>query len=205
MSGLWAAVARQLCQQHNVAVLVFDYRGYGRSEGTPSEAGLLQDARAARAWLAQKTGVAESEVVLMGRSLGGGVVVDLAANDGARALILQSTFTSLPKAAASHPLLAPASLLMENHFDSLTKIANYHGPLLVSHGDADRVIPVAQGKRIFSAANEPKKFFLVTGGDHNDPEPAEYHQLLDQFLDDLNHKSKVSVEARRYCMPSGDG
>ena len=188
--GTWADVGRQLRKQHGVSVLVFDYRGYGRSEGTPSEAGLLHDARAARTWLGLRAGVAEREIVLMGRSLGGGVAVDLAASDGARGLILQSTFTSLPKVAASHLLVAPASLLMENHFDSLAKIGKYHGPVLISHGDSDRVIPTSHGKRLFAAANEPKNFFVVAGGDHNDPEPAKYHELLDQFLDDLNQKSK---------------
>jgi uncharacterized protein len=182
--GTWAEVGKQLRQLHGVSVLIFDYRGYGLSEGTPDEQGLLQDTRAARAWLAQHAGVKEKDIVLMGRSLGGGVVVDLAARDGTKALILQSTFTSLTDAAADHVPLAP--LVMQNHFDSLAKIKKYHGPLLVSHGNADRVIPFAQGKKLFNAANQPKQFFTVPGGDHNTAEPPQYHRLLDQFLDGLN-------------------
>ena len=93
----WAWVLRLFRDRLGCSVLVFDYRGYGRSEGAPDEAGILVDARAARRWLAQRTGVAESEIVLVGTSLGGAVAVDLAAADGARGLVLESTFTSLPQ------------------------------------------------------------------------------------------------------------
>jgi uncharacterized protein len=188
-AGGWANVGVELRKKHQVSVLVFDYRGYGLSEGKPNEKGLLQDARAARAWLARRANVKEQDIVLMGRSLGGGVMVDLAANDGAKALILQSTFTSLPAAAAAHSSLIPTGL-MKNRFNSLAKIKKYHGPLLCSHGDADRVVPFTQGKQLFEAANEPKKFFTVPGGDHNTPEPPEYHRLLDQFLADLKIEKK---------------
>ena len=92
------------------SVLMLDYRGYGRSEGSPSEKGVLLDARAARAWLAQRAGVAEQEIVLWGESLGGGVAVDLAAKDGARGLILESTFTSLPDMAAHHYRWLPGAV-----------------------------------------------------------------------------------------------
>lgn len=104
----WSEVAERLCNQHHVAVLVFDYRGYGQSEGKADEQGILRDARAARRWLARHTGVAETDIVLMGRSLGGAVAVDLAAEDGARGLVLVSTFSSLPDVAAHHmPWLLP--------------------------------------------------------------------------------------------------
>src|SRR5690606_21254788 len=102
----------------------------GRSEGVPSEQGILADARAARQWLAQRAGVREQDIVLMGESLGGGVMVDLAASDGARALILENTFTSLPDVAAFHYPWLPVRTLMRTRFDSLSKIGNYHGPLL---------------------------------------------------------------------------
>src|SRR4051794_25352543 len=85
----------------NTSVLVFDYRGYGKSDGTPNEAGVLDDARAARRWLATHCGVKEPDIVLVGHSLGGGVAVDLAARDGARGLVLWNTFTSLPDVAAN--------------------------------------------------------------------------------------------------------
>ena len=182
---IWADALKELHDRHAVTVLGFDYRGYGRSAGVPSEAGLLQDARAAREWLAKRTGIAEREIVLMGRSLGGGVVVDLAAKDGARGLILESTFTSLPDVADHHLPLVPSRLLMQNRFNSLSKIGQYQGPLLQSHGDADRVVPYALGKQLFEAAAGPKQFVAIEGGDHNSPQSEEYHRAFDTFIDSL--------------------
>lgn len=173
---------------HRVSLLAFDYRGYGLSEGKPHERGLLLDARAARRWLAERADVAESEIVLMGESLGGGVMVDLAARDGARGLVLERTFTSLPDVGAYHYSFLPVRMLMRNRLDSLTKIGDYHGPLLICHGDADEVIPLAMGRRLFEAANEPKRFVLLPGTDHNDPLPDEWDEALDAFLASLPWK-----------------
>jgi fermentation-respiration switch protein FrsA (DUF1100 family) len=164
------------------SVLVFDYRGYGRSTGDPSEAGVLDDARAARRWLAQRCGVAESEIILVGHSLGGGVAVDLAARDGARALILWNTFTSLPDVAAEHLPLLPVHAAMDTRLDSLARIRDYHGPLLQTHGDADRVVPYSLGVKLFEAANEPKQFFAVPNGGHNDPPSMEFLAALKELL-----------------------
>jgi hypothetical protein len=188
----WADAARLLHDRVGVSMMLFDYRGYGRSEGTPSEAGVLADARAARAWLAQREKIAESQIVLMGRSLGGGVAVDLAAADGARALVLESTFTSLPDVAQTMFPLLPVRLLMQTRLNSEKKIANYHGPLLQSHGTADRLIPYAIGRRLFDAANQPKQFVPIANGDHNDPQNEEYYRTLSVFLDtypcaEINH------------------
>lgn len=171
-----------LNQRHNLAVMAVDYRGYGQSEGRPTETGILQDARAARRWLARRMQIDEREIVLMGNSLGGAVAVDLAANDGARGLVLTSTFKSLPDVAKSHLPWLPARSVMTMRFDSIQKIPNYHGPLLISHGDADEVVPFEQGLALFEAANEPKRFIRNRKGHHNDPQPEEYRQALDEFL-----------------------
>ncbi len=181
----WADVLRILHDRVGVAVMIFDYRGYGRSEGTPSESGVLADARAARAWLARRAGIAENQVVLMGRSLGGAVAVDLAAKDGARGLVLESTFTSMPEEAHAAMPWSPVRTLMHTQFNSLAKIGHYHGPLLQSHGTGDRLIPYAMGRQLFLAANEPKQFVAIPGGDHNDPQTAEYYAALAAFLDRL--------------------
>ncbi|HEV3136276.1 MAG TPA: alpha/beta hydrolase [Pirellulales bacterium] len=168
-----------------VSVLAFDYRGYGRSEGRPSEAGVLADARAARTWLAERAGVSERQIVLMGESLGGGVMVDLAAKDGARGLILENTFSSLPDVAAFHYPWLPVKMLMRTQLNSAKEIRDYHGPLLQVHGDADTIVPLALAERLYDAANPPKQFVLIRGGDHNDPRTPALVQAIDQFLAEL--------------------
>lgn len=166
------------------STMAFDYRGYGKSEGVPDEAGILADARAARAWLAGRAGVAEREIVLMGRSLGGGVATDLAAQDGARGLVLESTFTSVPTVAGANTS-RPVAWLVRTRLNSLEKIARYHGPLLISHGDADQLIPYDHGKQLFAAAPGPKRFITIAGGGHNDPQSAEYFAALDSFFGEV--------------------
>jgi fermentation-respiration switch protein FrsA (DUF1100 family) len=177
-----ADAIRGLHDRVGASVLVFDYRGYGKSEGKPDEPGVLADARAARTWLAEKAGLAENRVVLMGESLGGAVAVDLAA-DGARALILENTFSSMPDVAAFHYPWAPVRLLMRTQFNSATKIRSYHGPLYQSHGDRDSIIPLEFARRLFDAANEPKRFVLVEGADHNDRRGPQYYDKLREFLE----------------------
>ncbi len=182
-----------LVKRLHVSVMIFDYRGYGRSTGNPHEAGILADARAARRWLATRAGVAESQIVLMGESLGGGVMVDLAAADGARGLILENTFSSMPDVAAFHYPWLPARWLMRTRLDSFAKIGNYHGPLLEIHGDADRIVPLTLAQRLYEAANPPKQFVIIPQGDHNDPRRGLAYQALDQFLDTLPAESNANV------------
>jgi uncharacterized protein len=177
-----ADVMRDLSERVGVSLLMFDYRGYGKSEGSPHEAGVVADARAARAWLAAKAGVDENRIVLIGESLGGAVAVDLA-TDGARALILEDTFSTAPDVAAVHYPWIPVRLLMRTQFNSVAKIASYHGPLFQSHGDRDQIVPLALARRLFDAANEPKQFLLLRGNDHNDGRSGQYYDQLREFLD----------------------
>lgn len=176
-----------LNQRHRLAVMIFDYRGYGKSEGEPSESGIFADARAARAWLANRKGVPEEEIILMGRSLGGAVAIDLAANDGTKGLVLASTFTSMPAVAKNLMPALPANLLVQQRFDSIRKIRRYRGPLLQSHGSADKLIPFKQGKALFDAATGHKTFVTIHGGGHNDPQSEEYRVALDRFLAELDN------------------
>ncbi len=177
---------RDLRDRFQLSVFAFDYRGYGRSEGSPNEKGVLADGHAAQAWLAQRAGIAPGDIVLMGRSLGGAVVVDLAANNGARGLILERTFSTMPDAAAFQYPWVPVRLLMRTRFDSLSKIRRYHGPLLQSHGTDDELVPLEIGRRLFDAApSTNKRFFAVEGAYHNDPMPPAYNDVLQQFLESL--------------------
>ena len=175
-----APLYRLLTERLGVTVLAFDYRGYGKSEGDPSEEGLLADARAARRFLAEKAGVAEDEIILYGQSLGGGVVVDLAAKDGAGGLILESTFTSLA-AVANHKYPLTGGLLT-NKFDSLSKIGEYEGATLIVHGEDDRLVPIKQAKQMYAAANEPKWLLTIPEAGHNWKPTFQYVSALDEFF-----------------------
>lgn len=176
-----------------VTIFAFDYRGFGRSEGYPSERGLLKDARAARAWFAEKEQIEQSEIVLFGRSLGGGVMIDLAAKDGAKALILESTFVSLPAVANEHLPLSPG-LLMVNRFNSLKKLPKYHGPLILAHGTDDKLIPLEQGQKLFEVANEPKQMVTIPGAGHNWAATEEYLDELKAFFNSLDAETLETSE-----------
>lgn len=180
-----AEFLRQMRDEFQVSIFAFDYRGYGRSAGQPAEKGILEDAEAAQEWLAKRAGLDKKDIVLMGRSLGGGIAIHLAATNGARGVILQNTFTSLHEAAAANYPWAPIRLLMKNRYDSLSWLSRYSGPLFVSHGTADRIIPFTHGQKLFAAATGPKEFFEIAGGDHNDAEPEHYLPALRKFLDSL--------------------
>jgi fermentation-respiration switch protein FrsA (DUF1100 family) len=177
-----ATKLRLLTKRLGVTVLAFEYRGYGHSEGKPSEPGLLADARAARRYLAQRTGVAEREIVLYGQSLGGAVMVDLAAGDGAAGLVLESTFTSLADVANyKYPLTPPGKLLV-NCFDSISKIGRFNGPLVVAHGARDRIVPITQAKELFAAAGEPKWFVGIPDGGHDWTPTLEFISAVENVL-----------------------
>ena len=186
-----APLADQLRSSLDVAVFAFDYRGYGRSEGSAHEAGILADARAAHTWLCERAGVAPDQVILMGRSIGGAVAVDLADEHQSRAMILESTFPNLPDIAARLLWWAPVRWLMRSQFNSAEKISRFHGSLLQSHGTSDEMIPLSYGRRLFDAAPTSDKQFLVHEGlGHNDYPPDEYYEKLRQFVDRVSARNE---------------
>jgi fermentation-respiration switch protein FrsA (DUF1100 family) len=170
-------------------VLIIDYPGFGKSSGTPSEAGCYAAADAAYDWLTREQKIAPAEIVLFGKSLGGGVATHLASRKEHRALVLAKTYTSLPDVGAYIYPFLPARLLMRNRFDSLSRIADCRRPIFVAHGTADELIPFALGKRLYEAANEPKQFLDMPGIGHNDPFPDEFYDALRDFLD--SHAAEV--------------
>ena len=113
------------------------------------------------------------------------MAVDLAASDGARGLVLESTFSSMPDVAAHYYWWLPVRWMMRTRLDSAAKIGSYHGPLLQSHGTADTIIPIKFGRRLFEVANQPKRFVALTGGGHNEFPPRQYYDELTVFLDEL--------------------
>jgi hypothetical protein len=149
-----------------LGVLLFDYRGYGRSEGVPSEAGLYADARAFRAWLRTRPGAEGEPVIYFGRSLGAAVAAVLAEEEPPTALILETPFTSVQ--AMANQTLPGAGYLFRTRFDTLARIPRIAVPLLVLHGDADEVVPFRHGEAVFAAAAEPKTFVRIPRARHND-------------------------------------
>lgn len=167
-------------------VCIFDYRGYGKSEGSPSEQGLYADAVAAYNYLLSRADVNPEQIVLFGRSLGGAVAVELATRKPCEKLILESTFMSIKAMASEVVGFLPIHYLLRSQFDSLSKIGKIHVPLLMLHGNQDRIVPFEQGKELFAAANEPKSFYEIQGADHNDTYDVggdAYFQRLREFID----------------------
>lgn len=182
----WGDVGQRLRETLNVSVLVYDYRGYGKSEGTPTARGVLDDGRAARKWLAEREGIAEKDIIQFGRSLGGAVAIDLASKDGAKALIVESTFASLPEMSSRFVTGFPARLFLWEQLPSDAKIAKYDSPLFLSHGTEDTLIPFEQGEKLYkNAASRKKEFYPIEGGGHNTFPPPEYYEALKQFLDSI--------------------
>ncbi len=185
--SFWAERMAELQKDYRVSIFIFDYRGYGKSAGKPTVPGVLQDARAAAQWLAKKANGKETDLVLMGQSLGGAVAVHLAAEIQPRGLILESTFFSFRDVADHHAKWA-SWLVPRKKLNSAAQIGKYRGPLLQCHGDADRVVPFASGKKLFAAANEPKTFIAMPGGDHNTVLTKTYRWKLDDFFQELSRK-----------------
>ena len=153
-----------------VSSFMFDYRGYGRSQGRPTEKGLYEDARAAFEWLTDVKGCRPDDIILYGHSLGTAVSVDLALDKGAGAagLVLESPFTNAADMARRIYFGLPVGLIMSVKLDNIGRIGDVKMPILVIHGVDDSVIPFRMGKKLFDAAPEPKTFLPVPGGDHSD-------------------------------------
>ena len=170
-----------LAKATGLPVLIFDYPGYGKSAGTPSEQGCYDAGTAAVTWLSDR-GIRTENVVILGESLGGGVATELASKFPCRAVVLVKTFTSLPAAAKWHYPWLPTHWLMSNRFDSLARMPALTCPVFVAHGTADTVVPFAHAEKLFAAANEPKQFLRLDGQDHNAWLTADFHTALAEFL-----------------------
>lgn len=186
----------------DATVLVYDYRGYGYSEGIPSETGLISDGLAAQQWLAERTGLLPEDLVLVGRSLGGGVSVAVAAERGARALVLDATFSRMIDAACYNYPWLPVKLFMRDRYDSLARIEQYHGPVFQCHRTTDEVVPVELARQVSQRAPGPlKQFFEIPTGRHNDPLPVEYYAALNAFLDRIGQSRTSSIEPQPLVLP----
>lgn len=167
-----------------VATLIIDYRGYGRSEGQPTEAGLYLDADAAWQHLAHERHIPPERIVAFGRSLGGAIAAHLAAERPVGGLIVESAFTSIPDLGREQYPLFPVRTLARFQYPTREYIARTTAPVLVIHSPDDEIIPYHHGQSLYQAANEPKQFLAIQGG-HNTgylDSDAIYRQGLADFL-----------------------
>lgn len=152
----------QSLQKIGFSVFAYDYRGYGTSQGKPSERHAYQDIEVVYNYLIQQLGVPAQRIIAFGRSVGGGSAVDLASRQPLAGLILESSFTS------AFRVILPFPILPFDKFPNLDKIEKVKCPVLIMHGKADEVIPFQHGQKLFAAANEPKLSFWVDEASHND-------------------------------------
>jgi fermentation-respiration switch protein FrsA (DUF1100 family) len=159
----------RLHRELGVDVFLFDYRGFGRSEGSPSEEGTYRDAVAAHQYLVRERGVAPERLILFGESLGAAVAIELSLRERAAALVLEAPFASIAEMTrVAYPFLAPFTGLVRTRYDNLKKIPEVALPLLLFHGRRDPVVPFEQGEALFRAAREPKTFVAVENAGHAD-------------------------------------
>ncbi|MGY1731508.1 alpha/beta hydrolase [Geodermatophilus sp. SYSU D01045] len=165
--GLRAPLARALADA-GLAVLLFDYRGYGGNPGSPSEEGLALDVRAARTWLLEEAGVPAGRLLYYGESLGAAVVTELAVEHPPAGLVLRSPFTDLAAVGAEHYPFLPVRLLLRDRYPVAEGIARVRVPTTVVLGTADTIVPPAQSRRVADAAAALHRLVEVPGADHND-------------------------------------
>lgn len=149
------------------SIVMFDYRGYGRSSGIPTEDNLHDDAQAVYDWLLNSKQVSAEDIIIFGRSLGGAVAVDLASRNECGGLIVESSFTSIEDMGRRMFPYMPVKLLIRFDFNALEKISRINCPVLVTHSPTDEIIAFELGRKLFDHAPDPKQFYELSGG-HND-------------------------------------
>jgi len=177
---------RLLHDKVGINVFIFDYRGYGRSEGRASEEGTYRDAEAALEYLRASKGMEPRQILFFGRSLGAAVAAELAGRADCLALILETPFASIPEMARIAFPWLPIGHLLRTRYDVIEKVKRVRAPVLVIHGDQDDVVPFEQGRQVFAAAPSPKEFYTIRGAHHNDTYLVggdAYFTRLKEFID----------------------
>ena len=166
-----------LIKNFDINFLIVAYRGFSGNEGNPTEAGLYQDARDALKWL-NKQGVEDKQIIIYGESLGTGVSAEVAQNKNFAGIILESPFTSMVDACKHYYFYLPVSFLLKDRYETVKKLKNIKVPILIMHGEKDKIVPFKMGKKVFLEANEPKHSYFPKEDDHM----MEYNEnLLEGF------------------------
>lgn len=177
----------QLLHNLRINLFVFDYRGYGRSEGEPSEEGTYRDAMAAWNYLTEERQIPAGQIVTMGRSLGGAVAAWLATQTEPAGVILESTFTSATDLGSELYPFFPVRMLIRYDYNTLSRIDNIDTPILIGHSAQDDLVPYSHGRKLFEAASEPKTFLEMQGGHGGGfmETGIKYRETLDKFLTEV--------------------
>lgn len=179
---------------------LFDYHGYGRSGGAPSEETMYADARAALAYLRSRPGTADDRIVYFGKSLGTAVAVQLAVEEPPDRLVVQSGFTSIQDVASWRVPVLPLGALLHSRFPTIERVGRMRAPILVIHGDRDPVVPLAHGRLLYEAAAEPKCLLIIDGAEHNDVASIGGRRYLDLLREFTGPRvpSSSSCRAERF-------
>jgi pimeloyl-ACP methyl ester carboxylesterase len=195
LHGNGANISANLAHAHRFhqlgfSVLLIDYRGYGRSEGSfPSEKQVYRDAATAWNYLVNQRQIQPSQIVIYGHSLGGAIAIDLAIKySNAAGLIVENSFTSIRELIAHRNLfwMFPVDLILTQRFESMKKVPHLKMPVLFIHGTADLTVPAFMSQNLYTVAPKPKKLLLVPGAGHNnvaDVAPSQYLQAVSNFID----------------------
>lgn len=178
----------RLLRNIGISVFIFDYRGYGSSQGHISEKGFYQDSEAAYEVARKWAGQNGAKLVVFGRSLGGIAATHLGATKKCDGLVLESTFTNMGAMARAHYPLPFAETLLRHRLNALDQIVRVRAPILFFHGDQDRIVPIKLGRELFKAAPNPKEFVVLPGAGHNDTYfvgGQDYFEKIKSFFNSL--------------------
>jgi hypothetical protein len=170
----------RLLYDRGLSLFMVDYRGYGKSEGSPSEKGIYLDGQASYDYLIS-AGVQADRLIIFGRSLGTTVAVYVASRNECAGVILESAMTNLTDMARAHYPIVPGLGSFRNKFDSIGRIATVRAPVLFIHGDKDEIVPYELGQRLYEAAKPEKDFYTIRGAHHNDTYLVGGKEYLDRF------------------------
>ena len=189
----------EIFQGLRLSTFIFDYRGYGASESTPSEEGSYLDVKGAWNYLIEHEGLAPSDIILFGRSLGSAVAAWLAGQHLPKALIMESSFTSAPDLAGDLYFYLPVKLLCRYKYNALAAIKKIQCPVLLVHSQEDEIVPFRHGRKLFDAANDPRAFLEISGS-HNEgfiTSSSVYINGLKAFIDKFSNEHRTSNDQHR--------
>ena len=177
---------------------VFDYRGYGDSEGEPTEEGTYMDAYAAYKWLTENKRIPAEEIIIFGRSIGASIAAQLAGRVRAKALVLESAFTSYVDIGKTFYPYMPVRWFARFKYNTIGYVKNVHYPVMIIHSRDDNTVPFEFGMRLYHAANEPKEFVEISGS-HNDGFLASGEIYKDVWINWLKFLKKFRPKTTRHC------